>query len=68
MAHIRVSSPLEAVSDHTEIIGSVAEQHPSNITKALRTGDTMMNVNFSNVTSMANQSPHMSLQSRCWYK
>ncbi len=35
MAHIRGSSPLQAVSDHTEIIGSVAEQRASNIAKAL---------------------------------
>ena len=66
MAHIWGSSRLQAVADHTEIIGSLAEQHVSNFAEGLR--DTMINMRVSNVTSVANQSPHMSLQSRCWYK
>ena len=68
MAHIRGSSPLQAVSDHTEIIGTVGRQHDSKPVLPLSTGDTIMNMKSSNVTSEANQSPHVSLQSRCWYK
>lgn len=68
MAHIWGSSRLQAVADHTEIIGSLAEQRASNFAEVLRTGVTMTNMKFSNVTSVANQSPHVSLQSRCWYK
>ena len=68
MAHIWGSSRLQASANHKEIIGSLAEQHVSNFAEGLRTADTMINMRFSNVASVANQSPHMSLQSRCWYK
>jgi len=53
VAHIWGSSRLQAVADHTEIIGSLAEQHVSNFAQGLRTADTMINMRFSNVASVA---------------
>ncbi len=68
MANIWWSSPVQTVSDHTEVIDTLAGQLVSKCKTPHRTGDTVLNMKFSNVASEPKQSPHMSLPSRCWYK